>query len=468
MSLTEAEKNKDLGGFFAVHPKYDCPHLTDENFNRDISFYSEVTIKSPCADCSNVGENWVCLKCGQVKCSRYVQEHMLMHAIETSHGISLSFSDLSFWCYKCDSYISSPELKEILKAFQTKKFYSHSGAIQENVKEEEEEEEEDEEAKKEEAKEEKKQEESKEEKQQEETKNEVEKLEKGLEELKIAEVTKDFNRKTLEEFAEKLRAGVFKKIAIMAGAGISVNAGIPDFRSPGGFYSKVEKLGLPYPEAVFHIQYFREQPELFYSLSGDLIPENLKPTPTHYFLKLLEDKNQLMMCYTQNIDGLEKDAGLSPLKLLQAHGHFDSAHCIGCKKEYDINDLKTHIKESTVAYCDKCGKPAKPDVVFFGEPLPARFQSCAFMMEEADLLIVIGTSLVVFPFASLAEMVSKNVPRVVINKNLGDSEVWKGLKFKDPNDKRDVAFVGDCDEIIRELVNLCGWQEEFEALMKTN
>mmetsp|Transcript_7636 Transcript_7636/g.998 ORF Transcript_7636/g.998 Transcript_7636/m.998 type:complete len:98 (+) Transcript_7636:231-524(+) len=81
-----------------------------------------VDLKSKCEDCENVGENWVCLSCGTVRCSRYVNEHMLMHALDTTHAITLSFSDLSFWCYHCENYIVSPEFSNILRHFQTLKF----------------------------------------------------------------------------------------------------------------------------------------------------------------------------------------------------------------------------------------------------------------------------------------------------------------------------------------------------------
>lgn len=410
MNLTEAEQAKDLGGFFAVSPKYDCPHITDENFTPDPIFFSNITIRTPCEECQNIGENWVCLKCGIVKCSRYVKEHMLLHTIESSHGISISFSDLSFWCYKCESYISSPELKDVLRSFQAKKFPSDVNSISKNLQEMSIKEENEEEIQK-----------QKDEEKEEEIEKKLEDLK--IEETKEYEINRIFKEKSLEELAFKLKSGVFKKIAIMAGAGISVNAGIPDFRSPGGFYSKVEKLGLPYPEAVFSIQYFRDNPEIFYSLSQDLLADNLKPTPTHYFYKLLEDKGQLMMCYTQNIDSLELAAGLSPLKLMQAHGHFDSAHCISCKKEADIQIVKDGIREKEVPYCENCGKPIKPDVVFFGEALPPIFKSRSFMLEEADLLIIMGTSLAVFPFAGLADLVDDKTPRVVINKVSGESSV---------------------------------------------
>jgi len=95
-------------GFFAVSPKRDCPHCTEEN----ICLKSQLTgksIKDPCVECKYIGENWICLKpdCGTVACSRYVESHMAdsHHAKNPNHPIVLSFADFSYWCYECDSYV---------------------------------------------------------------------------------------------------------------------------------------------------------------------------------------------------------------------------------------------------------------------------------------------------------------------------------------------------------------------------
>lgn len=94
---------------------------------------------------------------------------------------------------------------------------------------------------------------------------------------------------TIEEVAEKIRNGA--KVVTMAGAGISVSAGIPDFRTPGsGLYDNLEKYRLPYPTAIFELSYFRTSPEPFYTLCKELFPGKYSPTPSHYFVKLLEQK----------------------------------------------------------------------------------------------------------------------------------------------------------------------------------
>ena len=114
---------------------------------------------------------------------------------------------------------------------------------------------------------------------------------------------------------------VVQNIVVVMGAGASVSAGIPDFRTPGtGLYDNLEKYNLPRPEAVFDLEFFKDNPAPFYLLAKELFPGKFKPTPTHRFLKLLDEKGLLRRVYTQNIDGLEALAGLEHEKVVQCHG----------------------------------------------------------------------------------------------------------------------------------------------------
>ena len=127
---------------------------------------------------------------------------------------------------------------------------------------------------------------------------------------------------TLKKIAEYIREGKAKKICLMTGAGISVSAGIPDFRTPGtGLYDNLKKYDLPKPEAIFDIEFFREDPTPFYDLARDLLPSNYHPTPMHHFIRLLQDKGLLLRCYTQNIDTLERQAGVKSEYLIEAHAN---------------------------------------------------------------------------------------------------------------------------------------------------
>lgn len=112
-------------------------------------------------------------------------------------------------------------------------------------------------------------------------------------------------------------------LACKTGAGIGTSAGIPDFRSPEtGLYANLSRLNLPYAEAVFDITYFRTNPEPFYTLAQELYPGKFRPTITHSFIALLEKKGLLLKLFTQNIDCLEREAGVPDDKIIEAHGSF--------------------------------------------------------------------------------------------------------------------------------------------------
>jgi len=290
------------------------------------------------------------------------------------------------------------------------------------------------------------------------------------EELKAKVKTTGLDYLDIDDLCEKIKSGKFKRISLLTGAGISVSAGIPDFRSPGsGLYSQLEKFKLPYPEAVFTLDFFGQNPEPFFLLSKQLYqPEHFKPTPTHWFIRLLQDKKLLNVNMTQNIDGLEHLAGLPEDKVVECHGHFRSAHCTGCQDKISFSTMEKHIREGKPLYCkkDSCGKPCKPDIVFFGEQLPLQFMlTTTQVLPKTDLLIVLGTSLKVFPFAALVDTVKETCPRVLINRELTGT-ISGGFEDDDDN-YRDIFLQGDCDDVIHTLVEKLGWTEEFEALKKS-
>lgn len=266
-----------------------------------------------------------------------------------------------------------------------------------------------------------------------------------------------------------------KNIIVMVGAGISVSAGIPDFRTPGsGLYSKLENYNLPYPEAIFTLNYFNRNPDAFYTFAKEIYPGLHCPTPTHYFLKLLDDKKKLLRVYTQNIDSLENIAGLDKSKIIAAHGNFDTASCINTGKKVDPEEVKKYILSGPDGWKkmqQKYGGLVKPDIVFFGENLPKRFfDNIDDDFSKCDMLIVMGTSLRVNPFASLIDKVSKHIPRLLVNREkvgvysnnfLG----LQGFQF-DKQNSRDVALITDCDNGTRQLADKLEWLNELEYLIK--
>ncbi|KAL2355198.1 NAD-dependent histone deacetylase SIR2 [Cryomyces antarcticus] len=264
--------------------------------------------------------------------------------------------------------------------------------------------------------------------------------------------------RTLEGLAGYIRDGRAKRVVVMTGAGISTSAGIPDFRSPTtGLYANLARLNLPYAEAVFDISYFRQNPRPFYTLAHELYPGKYRPTITHCFIRLLHDKGLLLKLFTQNIDCLEREAGVPDDKIVEAHGSFARQSCIECKTPYPDDLIRKHIDEMAIPYCQRksCGGLVKPEIVFFGEQLPAAFFANRGLPAEADLCIVLGTSLTVQPFASLPGFCEEGVPRLLINQE------QVGSLGSRPDD---VLLLGDCDDGVRKLAKACGWLEELEAL----
>ncbi|XP_066503550.1 NAD-dependent protein deacetylase sirtuin-3, mitochondrial isoform X2 [Hoplias malabaricus] len=201
-------------------------------------------------------------------------------------------------------------------------------------------------------------------------------------------------QQTLEDIARSIKEREYRRIVVMAGAGISTPSGIPDFRSPGsGLYDNLQQYDLPYAEAIFEINYFHYNPKPFFALAKELYPGNYRPNLAHYFIRLLHEKGQLLRMYTQNIDGLERLAGIPPKLLVEAHGTFSTATCTVCRADYKGEELRDDIMAGKVPNCPHCKGVIKPDIVFFGEEMPQHFFHYLTDFPMADLLIVMGTSL---------------------------------------------------------------------------
>uniref|UniRef100_A0A1B6EET5 NAD-dependent protein deacetylase n=1 Tax=Clastoptera arizonana TaxID=38151 RepID=A0A1B6EET5_9HEMI len=281
---------------------------------------------------------------------------------------------------------------------------------------------------------------------------------------------------TLDGIVKYIKDKKCKKIVTMAGAGISTSAGIPDFRSPGsGLYHNLQKYNLPDPQDIFEIQFFKNNPKPFFALAKEMYPGTFKPTVCHYFIRLLAEKQLLLRHYTQNIDTLERVAGIPGEKLVEAHGTFHTSHCLECKKEYPIDWMKEQIFSDIVPTCTKCNGIVKPDIVFFGENLPTNFFTDSTSdFPECDLLIILGSSLKVQPFASLIDKVGDSCPRLLINREKAGQRdrlmqmlgMGAGMDFDSSSNRRDVFYLGDCDSGCQLLADKLGWGEELNKLVK--
>uniref|UniRef100_A0A3Q2XK32 Sirtuin 3 n=1 Tax=Hippocampus comes TaxID=109280 RepID=A0A3Q2XK32_HIPCM len=235
----------------------------------------------------------------------------------------------------------------------------------------------------------------------------------------------------------------------MAGAGISTPSGIPDFRSPGsGLYDNLQQYNLPYAEAIFEIAFFHHNPKPFFALSKELYPGNYQPNLTHYFVRLLHKKGLLLRMYTQNIDGLERLIILQHVAAFPFSGR-DSPRDARGGPRYVCH---SHINLNGVGI-------VKPDIIFFGEELPLHFFKYVTDFPLADLLIIMGTSLEVEPFASLAGAVRASVPRLLINRDLVGPFAMTNSR------PRDVVLLGDVVNGVQTLVRVLGWTQELDALM---
>ncbi|KAL4905607.1 NAD-dependent protein deacetylase hst2-2 [Aspergillus multicolor] len=269
------------------------------------------------------------------------------------------------------------------------------------------------------------------------------------------------NKPTLDTICAQIKSGQIKNILVLVGAGLSTSSGLADFHSPDtGLYAKLSALQLPYPEAPFHISYFKHTPEPFYCIARARHPRNAKPAVGHAFLALLERKGVLGYVFSQNVDGLERDAGVSEEKMLNVHGNWKNQHCAKCKASYPKKLMKKAILSGTVPVClqEGCGGNVKPDIVMFGEPLPDEFAiKEEEMVVQADLLLVIGTSLKVAPSSEIPRKIPANVPRVLINR-----EIVGELGLHD----NDILVLGDCDKGLREFARKLGWGEDLETVWK--
>ena len=185
-----------------------------------------------------------------------------------------------------------------------------------------------------------------------------------------------------------------KNIVFFGGAGVSTESGLPDFRSADGLYSQYYECP---PETILSHRFFIEHTEAFYSFYRDkLLCAGIKPNAAHLKLAELERAGRLTAVVTQNIDGLHQMAGSK--NVLELHGSVHRNHCMGCDRFYNM----AYIQNSTGVPRCACGSVIKPGVVLYQEPLCERVLSDAVRaVSGADMLIVGGTSLAVYPAAGL-------------------------------------------------------------------
>ncbi len=216
----------------------------------------------------------------------------------------------------------------------------------------------------------------------------------------------------IDRAAEKLVKS--KNAVALTGAGISTESGIPDFRSPGGLWERVD------PEE-FTIDRFLQNPSRFWRLhlrlkqSGEFNMAAARPNPGHTALARLEELSVLKCVITQNVDNLHQKAGSR--SVVEFHGNMLRAACMRCREVEPIESVeaRVHASEDVPPRCPRCGGLVKPDAVFFGEPIPhpaltASQEECS----KCDFLLVVGTSLLVYPAAQIPLAVKAQDPRATV------------------------------------------------------
>ena len=218
-----------------------------------------------------------------------------------------------------------------------------------------------------------------------------------------------------------------KKIVFFGGAGVSTESNIPDFRSENGLYQARQQYGYS-PEEMLSHHFYLENTETFFDYyKNNLIYQEAKPNPAHYALAKLEAEGKLLAVITQNIDGLHQLAGSK--KVYELHGSVLRNYCTGCGRFYDLEAVLPLMQK--VPYCPNCDQVIKPDVVLYEEPLQDEVVAGAIAaIMQADLLIIGGTSLAVYPAAGFIQYF-RGQHLVLINKSATQYDQKAELVIRD-------------------------------------
>ncbi|MCF8104564.1 MAG: NAD-dependent deacylase [Desulfohalobiaceae bacterium] len=237
-------------------------------------------------------------------------------------------------------------------------------------------------------------------------------------------------------------AHLFKKskfAVAFTGAGISVPSGIPDFRSPGGLWSKYDPL------LVASAQALDNNPEQVWNflLETSSLLDKAKPNPAHLSLAELEKQGRLQGVITQNIDNLHQKGGSRVV--VEYHGNFQRFYCRECYREVPLSDIRQAEPSSVPLLCRECKGLVRPDVVFFGESIPQSAHARSLnLVQAADLILIAGTSGEVAPANTLPDKVKRNQGRI-IEINLGRTAYTQ---------ISDIRFDGPVEEVLPKLADM--------------
>jgi NAD-dependent deacetylase len=220
-----------------------------------------------------------------------------------------------------------------------------------------------------------------------------------------------------QEAAELINAA--RKLVVFTGAGISTESGIPDFRSPGGIWSRFDPEDFTYQKFTTDIEARRKQWRM---LGEGHLTTNAQPNPAHYAIAELYKLGKLDCVITQNVDNLHHKAGVPAEKVFELHGNVQWAVCLSCGRRYPFEEIKTRIDGGEeIPDCEECHGMLKPNAVLFGEALPEDvLEEASRRSSDCDLFIVIGSTLLIYPAAYMPAYALRRGAKLII-VNLSDT-----------------------------------------------
>jgi len=232
-----------------------------------------------------------------------------------------------------------------------------------------------------------------------------------------------------------------RRLVVFTGAGISTESGIPDFRGPGGIWTKFDPDDFTIQKFLKSEETRKKQWKIL--IGGDLF-SNVNPNRGHLAIAELEEMGRLDCVITQNIDNLHQKAGISTDRVFELHGNMQWVRCLSCGERYPVEHIREKLKNGVeVPECEICQGILKPDVVFFGEALPPEVLDAATAYSRhCDLFLVVGSSLVVHPAALMPAYAKEAGARLII-VNIGET----------PYDSRaDILIEGKAGDVMSKMV----------------
>lgn len=221
-----------------------------------------------------------------------------------------------------------------------------------------------------------------------------------------------------------------RRMVVFTGAGISTESGIPDFRSPGGLWTRYKPID--FKDFMSSEEKRRESWRI--KFATEKVIADAKPNPGHLAVARLHEKGKLSSVITQNIDGLHQASGIPDDKVIELHGNTTYAICLSCRKRYELAAIRRiFIPDETLPLCDDCGGIIKTATISFGQSMPLREMQLA--QEEAlgcDLFMAVGSSLVVYPAAGFPLLAKQNGAQLIIlNRDPTKMDIYADLVIND-------------------------------------